>query len=252
MFHATGDGLGSPAPWQTWTDYNWNVARGKFPSSDDSIVGSLRYWADSLGNITAFPYSGDPISGTGYLDGLWKWKSFPNGGIFISLGSGDRYGMLASGPFSLALGDTQEIVLGIIGALGSSGPASVGILKYRTQVLRSIYAVLEEKSLEIPEEPPPVAVVPDDYYLYPNFPNPFNPSTTIEYAIPVDADVRVSIFDVLGREVRILEAARKPAGTYRVVWDGRDRDGRSVSSGIYFYTLIAGHVELSHKLVLVR
>jgi len=76
--------------------------------------------------------------------------------------------------------------------------------------------------------------VPKGYHLYQNYPNPFNPTTKIQYSTDHSVQVNLVVYDMLGREVSVLaEGARSP-GVYEVVWDGRDREGLQVSSGIYF------------------
>jgi hypothetical protein len=70
------------------------------------------------------------------------------------------------------------------------------------------------------------------------YPNPFNPSTHIDVALPVDTAVHLDVFDVLGRRVRrLMHDAAKPSGFYSVTWDGRDGQDRAVGSGLYFYRL---------------
>jgi hypothetical protein len=95
----------------------------------------------------------------------------------------------------------------------------------------------------------------DAYALLPpeqNFPNPFNPFTAIRYSVPVDANVRLAIYDVLGREIRILQSGMQAAGTYSVIWDGGDSDNQHVPIGVYLYRLTADYIELTRKMVVVR
>jgi hypothetical protein len=66
------------------------------------------------------------------------------------------------------------------------------------------------------------------------YPNPFNPSTTIEFTVPKQGPTAVRVFDLRGRQVATLVDEPMPAGQYRIRWDGRDRSGRDVSSGVYF------------------
>jgi len=77
------------------------------------------------------------------------------------------------------------------------------------------------------------ATVPREFALSQNYPNPFNPSTTVAVDLPVTARVRLSIFDALGRDVRLLVDGIRPAGRHTVTWDGRDQSGSGVASGIY-------------------
>jgi len=79
--------------------------------------------------------------------------------------------------------------------------------------------------------------IPKEYYLEQNYPNPFNPSTTLRYGLVEPAAVELKIFSMLGQEVVVLESATKEPGEYISVWNGKDKQGRSVPGGIYFYTL---------------
>lgn len=90
------------------------------------------------------------------------------------------------------------------------------------------------------------------YELYPNYPNPFNPTTTISYALPQAAHVQVQIFDVNGREVKRLVDQVCSAGVHSVVWNGTDEMQQKVSSGIYLCRFSAGEVVLHRKLVLAK
>ncbi len=82
--------------------------------------------------------------------------------------------------------------------------------------------------------------VPANFGLEQNYPNPFNPTTTIGYEIQSAGMVRLTIFNVLGKEVRKLVNEVQPAGKYQVVWDGRDSAGQVVPTGTYFYKLQFG------------
>jgi hypothetical protein len=85
------------------------------------------------------------------------------------------------------------------------------------------------------------------YALEQNFPNPFNPSTTIQYSLPNAADVRLTVFNVLGQETATLVNENKPAGIHQVSFDGS-----RLSSGLYFYRLQAGPYVEMKKLVLLK
>jgi hypothetical protein len=94
--------------------------------------------------------------------------------------------------------------------------------------------------------------LPGKYLLSQNFPNPFNSSTVIEYTVPVKSDISISIYNILGRKIRAFENRQMPAGTYNVRWDGRDSQGRTVSSGVYFYRIDAGQFVDSRKMILLK
>jgi hypothetical protein len=89
--------------------------------------------------------------------------------------------------------------------------------------------------------------------LYPCYPNPFNPVTTISYDLRDPSAVNLTIYDVTGKLVQTLVAAEPtPAGHHEVVWKGRDQAGRVVAAGVYFYRLDAGGYSETRKMILVR
>jgi hypothetical protein len=90
------------------------------------------------------------------------------------------------------------------------------------------------------------------FYLASASPNPFNPTTAIEFGLDQQTNVRLSIYDVSGREVRTLVQAQLPSGSYREVWNGRDDAGRSVAAGVYMVKLLAGERVLQKKLALMK
>ena len=83
-------------------------------------------------------------------------------------------------------------------------------------------------------------VLPAAFSLADNFPNPFNPTTTIQYALPTATDVDLTVYNVVGQVVRTLVAEHQSAGRYTVEWDATDASGHSLSAGMYFYRLQAG------------
>ncbi|RMI03587.1 MAG: T9SS C-terminal target domain-containing protein, partial [Calditrichaeota bacterium] len=89
--------------------------------------------------------------------------------------------------------------------------------------------------------------VPQTFAVSPNFPNPFNPSTTIRYQLPVSSEVRLEIYNVLGQRVRSLVRGRVKAGFYTAVWDGRNDAGEPVASGIYLLRFHAAAVHQSEQ-----
>jgi hypothetical protein len=91
-----------------------------------------------------------------------------------------------------------------------------------------------------------------DYRLYPNHPNPFNPNTVIQYDVPRGGRVSMRIVDVLGRRVKLLFDENKTYGSYSAEWDGRDEHGKPVSSGVYVCELKADSQTLTKKMSLVR
>ena len=96
-------------------------------------------------------------------------------------------------------------------------------------------------------------ITPEDYTLQQNYPNPFNPSTEITFSLPLTKKVSLAVYDMLGREVRTLVGGEEYAkGSHSVPWDGKDNFGNSVATGSYVYTLRAGNVEKSMKMMLLK
>lgn len=85
-----------------------------------------------------------------------------------------------------------------------------------------------------------------------SYPNPFRPSTTIEFQLAASADVRVRVFDLKGAVVRELLNGTVSAGRHEVAWDGTDRNHAPVASGVYFYRVECGLQSASRRLVLVK
>jgi hypothetical protein len=94
--------------------------------------------------------------------------------------------------------------------------------------------------------------IPRTYELSNNYPNPFNPSTVIQYAVPRQGNVSLVIYNVLGQAVRTLVDMPLAAGRYTARWDGRDNNGRFVGTGVYFYRLNADQTSLVKKMLLVK
>ena len=111
---------------------------------------------------------------------------------------------------------------------------SVGTVGYVDQVTR-----------EVPR-------APEEFLVYPNYPNPFNAETALRYALPSSGRVRVTVFDPVGRRVRLLVDRLESPGYYTVSWDGRDDAGEEVGSGMYVWRIEASGAVRMGKMVLVR
>jgi hypothetical protein len=94
--------------------------------------------------------------------------------------------------------------------------------------------------------------IPDQIVIFGNYPNPFNPVTTIEFTIPEGGQVTVDIYNVTGQKVRSLMSGNLASGKRTAVWDGKNDAGVGVSSGPYFVRLSSPSGDLSHRIMLVR
>ena len=93
---------------------------------------------------------------------------------------------------------------------------------------------------------------PESFALAQNYPNPFNAGTVFRFALPADADIDLSLYNLAGQQVATLVKGRRAGGTYTVRWDGHDDDGRALASGVYLYRLQVGMQVETRKLVLLR
>ena len=90
-------------------------------------------------------------------------------------------------------------------------------------------------------------MIPAEYHLAQNYPNPFNPETSIEYALPISGKVTLSVYNILGQEVKVLVDGQKEAGYHKVQWDAH-----GMASGVYFYRIQAGHFIGTKKCLILK
>jgi hypothetical protein len=144
-------------------------------------------------------------------------------------------------------GITLDNLTGIVGYRFLSGNDSTQVLRIEPRrdndVDRDYTDVGDDDDLDVVRA----------FRLHQNQPNPFNPATTIEFAIPAAASARLEVFDAQGRLVRTL-AVREYAGPARdrIVWDGADDHGKVVASGLYYYKLTAGEYRATRKMLLLK
>ena len=150
---------------------------------------------------------------------------------------------------SLLVKNKPEVVQGIWNYYLVKNDKSLGVHNPK-------YAVsLLQKSLGMYPVASGVEVVgraPTLFSLENNYPNPFNPSTRIEFSIPRESSVRLIIFDIIGRVVATLVDTRMAPGTYKVTWDGRNEVGQMLSSGVYLYRLQADDRVSTKKMLLMK
>jgi hypothetical protein len=189
-------------------------------------------------NTTKFCLSGDPVQAqdgsAGWVDGI------------LGLVPSDRRFYMTSGPFTMAAGDTQEMVVALTVGLGTDYLSSITALRSADDSVQRFYDSLTGTGSVLT-----VAVAPDGLpstpQLLQNYPNPFNPTTAIRYQLSAVSDVKLVVYDILGREVAELVNERKAPGSYEVRFDAT-----GLASGIYLYRLTAGSFVRVRKMVLVR
>jgi PKD repeat protein len=133
-----------------------------------------------------------------------------------------------------ASGNSDDVYIDAITWSGMSGSSSIGNV-----------ALLNKLDRE------PLAV-PNDFALSQNTPNPFNPSTSINFALPEATHVQIAVYNIIGQRIATLTDADYPAGEHSVIWNGMNDNGKTVSSGVYFYQIKAGDFVASKKMVLMK
>ncbi|MBT5419590.1 MAG: T9SS type A sorting domain-containing protein [Candidatus Cloacimonetes bacterium] len=94
--------------------------------------------------------------------------------------------------------------------------------------------------------------IPNSTQLHNNYPNPFNPTTTINYSLNYNSNVTLEVFNIKGQKIKTLENEDKIAGNHSLIWNGKDSDDESVASGVYFYKLVSEEHSFVKKMVLMK
>ena len=126
-----------------------------------------------------------------------------------------------------------------------------------------IYNLITDTTYQLPQLapdgnycPPEAGVdnasVPENFELFPAYPNPFNPTTTLRYDLPEATKVIIMIYDLMGRDIKTLVNHQQKAGYKSVVWDATNDLGEPVSAGIYLYRISAGDFHQTKKMVLLK
>lgn len=94
--------------------------------------------------------------------------------------------------------------------------------------------------------------IPKSIKLYPNYPNPFNPTTNVKFSLSGSEDVSIKVYNILGKEIKLLLEDYLPAGEYTIQWDGKDDEGNILPGGVYFIRMTAGNYRHTIKSVLLK
>jgi hypothetical protein len=172
--------------------------------------------------------SGDPVTDVGW----------------ISIMNLDHKNLINSGPFQLEKDKPQEIIIAYVMGRGTDFFNSITVARENVQRAIEEY---ESNFASMTYSPPPPTNPVTDYILYHNYPNPFNPRTTIRYELPQDGVVTIKIFDILGQEARTIVNEFKKADRFEV-----DFDASGLASGVYIYRMQVNDFITSKKMVLLR
>ncbi len=229
-YYTSGDAsVGDPTPSDiSGSTQFYNFMRGKIGTT------GTEYTDPSTGYPTKFVLAGDPITKTGWVDGTLYQP-------------GDRRMGIASGPFNMAPGDSQEVVFAqIVAGAGSDmgNLAAISTLRKYCDSVRIAFPSSLNITVDVNDN---TSLTERKFELAQNFPNPFNPSTMIKYQVPKDNNVSVKVYDVLGREVVTLVNEYKRAGKYTAYFNASN-----LSSGVYIYELQSGGSKLMRKMMLLK
>ena len=243
MTNFVGDDIPEILPWPGSDEVKYSEfykqMRGYLPESDaDNPTPFIHKAGPYKGRVTKFPLNGDLLSGEGDLDGQGD-----------NLAAADRKMILSSGPFDLHPGESQEMMVAFVGGMGDSLKAAYKNFKNNVALLH-----LEFNSLNKWDDNLLGLIytkwardLPNHTVLEQNYPNPFNPITKIHYRLYETHRVKITVYNLNGQVVRVLQDGMQTSGNYTVTFDGG-----GLASGVYIYTLKLDDRSLSNKMLLLK
>lgn len=248
---------------RTFCRFN-NSSFGQCENDPDSPTEAYRFisgykndgshWINPLTmEPTKYNFPGDPETGSGWTELNGRFDNCGgNPGMIVPNPGGDRRMLFSTGSESLTVnpGDTTTIYAMQLVARGTNHLNSVTELKKKARRAEIIFNAFFAQYLT--HTPIAGNPLPAEYQLYQNYPNPFNPATTIKFEIPefssgFEANTKLSVFDISGREVITFINEKLEPGTYEYTFDGTH-----LSSGVYYYKLESGGFIETRKMVLVK
>lgn len=133
--------------------------------------------------------------------------------------------------------------------LGADRLASIEVMKFFARIAREFapqFSFVEEFKERKNN------ILPESFHLYQNFPNPFNPRTAIQYDLPVESHVKLTVYNTLGKKVKTLIDENQSAGSHSAVWDGTNAKGGIIASGVYFYKIEAGAFIRTREMIFMK
>lgn len=174
-----------------------------------------------------YSYSGDPVNNIGWINNL-EW---------------DHRHMINTGPFKLKHNKPVDIIVAYLVGRGSNALNSITVAKSVNQYAKSVYDLNYGITTGVKSE----GNIPDKFKLYQNYPNPFNPITKIQYSVSSPGIVQIKVYDMLGKEIKILVNEFKQTGTYEINFHASN-----LSSGVYYYKMINRNFIEIKKMIFIR
>lgn len=208
-------------------DQFYNFMQGKIGITGEFFINP------TTGLPTTFALSGNPVNGTGWIDGILQ-------------APGDRRLGISTGPIQMAAGDTQVVVIAEIAAGVLNGVdrlTAITFFKYYSQLVQEYY----DSTFPIPVSVNEEVQIPFIFELFQNYPNPFNSSTTIGYGLENNTFVSLIVYDCIGENIKTLVNEFQEAGTHWVVFESDN-----LPSGLYFLRIVAGPWKETKKMILLK
>lgn len=181
---------------------------------------------------------------------LYTLKEFQATGLiqsFVTAVNRSKKGCIHAAMADVAgLTTDGEIMHFIFGTKSGNVPLSGGVTITRAVINDRVTVNLTGVS-----EKPEAKNIPTHFQLQQNYPNPFNPTTAIRFDVPKAVNVKIDIFNILGQHIRTLVDKEFSAGYFETMWDGKDRNGAGVASGVYIYVMQSGQFTDLRKMILL-
>ncbi|MBT3495904.1 MAG: serine hydrolase [Candidatus Marinimicrobia bacterium] len=185
--------------------------------------------ANTIELIKSIPYPNvDPVQGL-----IWYYKNESERTLFGHNG-GDS-------------GSSTEMFISFSDEIGVIILSNIDNYNALIQIENALFDFAEEITLSALDD-----LNIEHFSLIQNYPNPFNPVTAIQFSVPKDSYVNLKIFNILGKEVATLISGDVSAGYHKVIWNGRDKTGKPLSSGMYFSRMESGSFSVVKKMVLLK
>ncbi|MFZ4619646.1 MAG: VPS10 domain-containing protein [Bacteroidota bacterium] len=244
----------------------WKIqltARSAVASDEQNYVGVVRGASDGIDDLD---FSKPPVSPSGYISLSMR---NPEGKLAADYRSASADGHVWDLDLVSSQSNTSvSITLGQFGAIDHSfriylldnklervydmtGQSEYSLILGKTENNRSFRLIVGGEGFA-QHHLNGVPLVPVEYSLSQNFPNPFNPSTTIQYSLSHSGITTVDIFNILGQKIKTLVNEFQPIGHYSVQWDGRDAAQSPVSSGVYYYRVHCNDFASVKKMTLIK
>ncbi|UCC43526.1 MAG: S8 family peptidase [Candidatus Zixiibacteriota bacterium] len=222
------------------------ITYAPLPSCADAAPPARAMLPGSVGSLEARQVSGNTE--------LTLTSDVELRGIMISLtgrGTADA-ASLAAPELDLLVGQRDDrLVVGLLDLDGSNsipaGENQLVTIEGNYEVVSATASDADHRSLALAVKGAGETGLPDDYFLAQNYPNPFNPVATIAFGLPTASEVKLEVYNVLGRKVTTIIDGRLEAGYHSVQWDAT-----SVASGLYFYRMTAGEFVEARKMLLLK